>query len=179
MTTSHPLKTGRLWETTVPDDVAYARKLVDDFTRDGRTIAVAESLTGGLLASTIVSAPGASACLRGAVVAYATDTKASILGVSQGQLDATGPVDVEVAKQMASGVAELFSADIGISTTGVAGPEPVDGHEAGTVFMGMHVLGTTTGALFHFDGDRETVRQKAVLEALRWVSESLTSHGEL
>lgn len=161
------------------DAVEVARELIADLTRDSRTLAVAESLTGGLLASTIVSVPGASMCFRGGVVTYMTDTKASVLGVSQEQLDETGPVDPTVAEQMARGVAELFNADIGLSTTGVAGPGPADGHEAGTVVVGLYTSRGASSAVFHFDGQRQDVRSKSVLGALCWVSENLTDTRHL
>lgn len=101
------------------------------------TIAVAESLTGGLLAAAITGVPGASAVFRGSVTAYATDLKASILGVDANLLDEVGAVHAEVARQMAIGVRRLCGADIGIATTGVAGPLPQDGRPVGTVFVSV------------------------------------------
>lgn len=100
------------------------------------SVAVAESLTGGALASAIVDVVGASAVFRGGAVTYATDSKASVLGVSEERLALTGPVDGVVAEQMAHGVAHLFSAEFALSTTGVAGPGPNDGFPAGTVWIG-------------------------------------------
>ena len=96
----------------------------------GATVAVAESLTGGLLAAALVAVPGASRCFRGSVTAYATDLKASVLGVDAGLLAARGAVDAEVAGQMAEGVRRLMGADYGVATTGVAGPDPQDGQLA-------------------------------------------------
>lgn len=101
------------------------------------TIAVAESLTGGLLAAAITGVPGASAVFRGSVTAYATDLKASILGVDANLLDEVGAVHAEVARQMAEGVRRLCRADIGVATTGVAGPTPQDGRPVGTVFVAV------------------------------------------
>lgn len=146
-----------------------ADELVKRLTRAGRTIAVAESLTGGLLAATIVAVPGASACFRGGVVAYATDTKASVLGVEQELLDRAGPVDAEVAAQMASGVAKLYDADVGLSTTGVAGPGPSGGHAPGTVYVGLATAVGASSAAFSFAGNRDAVRNASVLEALTLV----------
>ena len=88
----------------------------------GITLACAESLTGGGLAARIVNTAGVSAIFRGAVVSYATDVKASVLGVSQERLNETGPVDEQVALQMARGACALLAADVALATTGVAGP---------------------------------------------------------
>ncbi len=140
--------------------------LLGSLTERGETIAVAESLTGGRVASAIVSVPGASACFRGGVVAYATRAKAVILGVSPRRLEETGPVDGVVAEQMAAGVAKLFDADYGVATTGVAGPGSADGHEAGTVWIGIHTPRGATSAQFHFPGNRDQVRNAAVSAAL-------------
>ncbi|MGH6654195.1 MAG: CinA family protein [Actinocrinis sp.] len=101
------------------------------------TVAVAESLTGGQLAAAITAVPGASAVFRGSVTAYATDLKASVLGVDAALLGAHGAVHHEVARQMAEGVRRVCRADLGIATTGVAGPEPQDGHPVGTVFVAV------------------------------------------
>ncbi|NLE72145.1 MAG: CinA family protein [Actinomycetales bacterium] len=96
----------------------------------GRTVAVAESLTGGAVTSALVDVPGASACLRGGVVAYATDVKERLLGVPADLL-AGGAVDPEVARAMARGVRAALAADVGVATTGVAGPDPADGRPVG------------------------------------------------
>ena len=110
-------------------------QLIADLTQRGLTIATAESLTGGGLVARLVDVPGASHVVRGGACTYAVDTKSSVLGVSESRLSMTGPVDEEVARQMARGARSLFGADIGVSTTGVAGPGPADGFEAGTVHI--------------------------------------------
>lgn len=132
----------------------------------GRTLAVAESLTGGALASRIVSVPGASAVLRGAVVAYATDLKASLLGVDAALLAARGAVDAEVARRMADGVRVRLGADVGVSTTGVAGPTAQDGKDPGTVFVAVSTDSGTYVRADQFSGDRAAVRRGAVDLAL-------------
>ena len=101
------------------------------------TLAVAESLTGGALAAAVVEVPGASAVLRGGVVAYATDLKHALLGVDAGLLAAEGAVHPEVARQMADGVRERLGATWGVATTGVAGPDPQDGVQPGTVYVAI------------------------------------------
>lgn len=136
-------------------------RLLDALVTRRLTVAVAESLTGGLVLSTLVDAPGASRALRGGVVAYATDVKASLLDVDRALLDAQGAVDPLVARQMAQGAARRLGADLGLATTGVAGPDPQDGFAPGTVFvaaaLGRHVrsLDLTLG------GDRSQIREQA------------------
>jgi nicotinamide-nucleotide amidase len=105
----------------------------------GQTVAVAESLTGGLLAAALTSIPGASAAFRGAVVAYATELKANVLGVPAGLLDRHGAVHPDVAAAMAAGVRRRMSATIGAATTGVAGPDPADGQPVGTVYIAVSI----------------------------------------
>ncbi|MDH6576514.1 CinA family protein [Kitasatospora sp. MAP5-34] len=132
----------------------------------GATLAVAESLTGGLLAATLVDVPGASASFRGSVTAYATEVKASVLGVDEGLLAVRGPVHPVVARQMAEGVRRLLGATYGLSTTGVAGPEPQDGQPVGTVHL---AVAGPTGSLVAsplLSGCRATIRETAVVAAL-------------
>ncbi|WP_254782877.1 MULTISPECIES: CinA family protein [unclassified Curtobacterium] len=154
---------------------AIARQLVADLTGRGATVAVAESLTGGLVVSTLVGVPGASAVVRGGVVAYATPVKHTVLGVSAELLAANGAVDPEVARQMAAGVRTALSVDgepatWGISTTGVAGPDPQDGKAVGTVFIGIATAGSATAWELHLDGDRGAIRTATVSELLTRMS---------
>lgn len=125
-----------------------AEQLVRLLVGAGRTVAVAESLTGGAVTEAIVAVPGASACLRGGVVAYATDLKAELLGVDPRLLARLGPVHAEVAMAMAAGVRARLGADYGLATTGVAGPEPQGGHQPGTVHVA--VLGPDDGEVESF-----------------------------
>lgn len=104
----------------------------------GEHVACAESLTGGLLCAGLVAVPGASAVVRGGVVAYATDVKAVLLGVDPDLLAAHGAVHPDVARAMAAGAARELQADWGVSTTGVAGPAPQDGQAVGTVHVAVH-----------------------------------------
>ncbi|UNZ21634.1 CinA family protein [Streptomyces sp. 891-h] len=114
-------------------------------TERGQTLAVAESLTGGLVAAEITAVPGASRAFRGSVTAYATALKRDVLGVNRALLEERGAVDAETACQMAQGVRSALGADWGLATTGVAGPEPQDGQPVGTVFVA--VAGPTSGAV--------------------------------
>ncbi len=150
-----------------------AVELVDALRRCGWTLACAESLTGGLVAAAIVDVPGASDVFRGGVVAYATDLKAAVLGVSSGQLEQTGPVDREVALQMARGARSVLAADCGVATTGVAGPGPADGHEAGTVWIAVSGPRREFARELHLPGGRSEVRSETVRAAIELVMETL------
>ena len=140
-------------------------------TARGLTIAVAESLTGGLLVAELIKTPGASAAVTGGVVAYNTALKHSVLGVDAELLASRGAVDPEVARQMATGVRTALAvdgrpADIGISTTGVAGPDPQDGHPVGTVFLGFAIANRVSSAALHLSGSRDDIRNAVVSESL-------------
>lgn len=139
----------------------------------GVTVATAESLTAGLVAATLADTPGASGMLQGGVVAYQNSVKAGILGVSEELLSAVGSVDAGVAAAMADGARRACGADIGVSTTGVAGPLPHDGKPVGTVFVG---IATPAGAAAHaylFQGDRPSIRAQATTAALECLLERL------
>lgn len=142
--------------------------------RRGWTIGVAESLTGGALCSELVSVPGASAVLLGGVVAYATPVKQTVLGVDAELLALRGPVDPVVARQMADGVRRVVAvegrnADVGISTTGIAGPESPDGQPVGTVYVGVVTPAGSWTTELHLQGDRTEIRAQTVSEALAFL----------
>lgn len=148
---------------------ALARELVGLLTEQGRTVAVAESLTGGLVVAALVSVPGASAVVRGGVVAYATDVKTRVLGVDPELLALEGAVHPEVAREMARGVVELVGADLGVATTGVAGPDPQDGRPVGEVHVAVARAGGgehVTGHAFDPALGREGIRWASVGAAL-------------
>ncbi|MGU3411887.1 CinA family protein [Microbacterium sp. M1A1_1b] len=158
--------------------VRIAPRVVSELTVRGESVAVAESLTGGLVVAALVAVPGASAVVRGGVVAYATPVKATVLGVSAALLAANGAVDPEVARQMASGVRTALAVDgvpatWGISTTGVAGPDPQDGKSVGTVFVGIASADGAQAFELHLDGDRDAIRQAVVSELLVRLSATL------
>lgn len=146
--------------------VSDASDLIAELTRRGLTIAVAESLTGGLLIAELISVPGASIVVRGGVVAYATELKAELLGVDAALLAASGPIHPEVAKQMASGVRERLGADIGMATTGAAGPDPQDGHAPGEVWLGFAIGDSVSAVGLALGGDRAAIRGDTVSESL-------------
>ncbi|SCK48758.1 nicotinamide-nucleotide amidase [Streptomyces sp. WMMB 714] len=138
------------------------------------TVAVAESLTGGMVAAEITSAPGSSQAFLGSVTAYATDVKQELLGVDGDLLQQRGAVDAEVARQMAQGVRKLLRSTWGVATTGVAGPEPQDGNEVGTVYVAVAGPRGADSRLLQLDGNRATIRKGSVTNALKLLNEELT-----
>ncbi|WP_432496559.1 CinA family protein [Kineococcus auxinigenes] len=155
--------------TPVSTGEPAAARVVAALRAAGLTVATAESLTGGLVCAALVDVPGASAVVRGGLVAYATELKASLLGVDGALLARTGPVDAEVARQMARGARARLGADVGLATTGVAGPGPADGHPAGTVFVAVAADALPGGAAARrlaLAGERAEVRRTAVQEVL-------------
>ena len=133
----------------------------------GETVAAAESLTAGLFCATLATVPGASATLRGGVVVYATELKTALAGVPTGLLAAHGPVSPETAAALAEGVRERCAATWGIGLTGVAGPDPVDGHGPGRVYLGISDGRSTDVVELDLPGDRAAVRTGAVAAAMR------------
>ena len=147
--------------------------LVLELARRGQTVAAAESLTGGLLCATLVDVPGASKVLRGGLVVYATDLKASLVGVPEDLLERQGAVDPDVALALARGARERCRADWGLATTGVAGPDPQDGVAVGTVFVAVAGADGAWVRRLDLDGDRDAIRARAVAAALDLLVERL------
>jgi PncC family amidohydrolase len=158
-----------LGDVVAAEDRRLEEAVVDSLRARRLTAATAESLTGGLVSATLVSVPGASDVLRGAVVAYATDLKADLGGVPDAVLERDGAVAHTTAMAMAMGVRGRCRADLGVATTGVAGPDPQEGHPAGTMHVAVASNSTVRVASFEPDAvrrDRETVRRIAVVRAL-------------
>ena len=139
----------------------------------GATLATAESLTGGLVAARLVDVPGASAVFRGGIVAYATELKATLVGVDTDLLARLGPVAADVAAALAEGARLRCGADWGVGTTGVAGPDPQDGKPAGTVFVGVAGPGGPAVRALHLAGDRPAIRAATVAAAFELLAERL------
>jgi len=155
-----------------------AERVVAELALRGERVALSESLTGGLLTSALVDVPGASAVVSGGVVAYATDLKATLLDVDPVLLAERGAVDAEVALQMARGVRVRLAidgrtADHGLATTGVAGPEPQDGHPAGTVWIASSSDAGDEVRSLVVVGDRAAVREATVDAALELLGRGL------
>ena len=141
----------------------------------GLTLSTAESLTGGALASAIVSVPGASEVYVGGVVAYATELKVSLLGVPQEVVDRDGVVSATCAEAMALGARARTGADVGVATTGVAGPDPQEGRPPGTVFVAVSGPDGSDVAVLALEGDRAAVRAATVDAALDLVLRGLAT----
>ncbi|WP_151775229.1 CinA family protein [Streptomyces abyssomicinicus] len=165
-----------------------AAEVVLMLTHHGETVAVAESLTGGLVAAELTEVPGASKAFLGSVTAYATEVKHRLLGVDERLLAEHGAVDARVARQMAEGVRRALGADWGIATTGVAGPEPQDGQPVGTVFVA--VAGGAAGAAhgaeasaggkvraLRLNGTRAEIRMESARSVLALLLEELLDAG--
>ncbi|GAA0502849.1 CinA family protein [Microbacterium aurantiacum] len=143
-----------------------AAELLAALRRRGWSVACAESLTGGLVCAELTAVPGASATVRGGVVAYATDCKVSVLGVDPALTARVGAVDPDVADQMAEGVRRLFDAEVGIATTGVAGPDPQDGQPVGTVHVSVATPAGIVRRRLALGGTREEIRTETVRSAV-------------
>ena len=145
--------------------------LIAELMERGLTIAVAESLTGGLLVAELIRIPGASSVVLGGVVAYNTELKHTVLGVDAALLAEQGPVHPEVVIQMARGVRSALAvggvpADVGVATTGVAGPDPQGGHAPGTAFIGISTTEDEFSVRVTLIGDRQQIRDGVVYESL-------------
>lgn len=138
----------------------------------GMTLAVAESLTGGLVGSRLTEADGASEFFAGGVVAYATEVKRKLLGVGD-----SPAVSEETARDMATGVAGVLGTDVGLSLTGVAGPAEQDGQPVGTVWIGVHDASGTDARLLRLAGGRDQIRQIAAISALDMLRRRLLDEG--
>ena len=136
---------------------------------EGSTVATAESLTGGRLAVRFTDVPGVSETYLGGAVTYATALKRSMLGVADEIVEEHGVVSAECAEAMASGVRAMTGATYGLSTTGVAGPDPQEGKPVGTVYVGLAGPGFVTSEVLQLDGGRAEIQEatcEAVLAAL-------------
>lgn len=155
-----------------------ASAIISALAQRGLTIAIAESLTGGAVTAELVSVPGSSAVLRGAVVAYDTALKSNLLGVPVDLLAQHGPVHAEVAALMAEGVRGAAAvgghpADIGVATTGVAGPDPQGDAPVGLAFVAVVDAAGTEVRELTLSGDRAEIRAQAVEAALQLLVDRL------
>jgi nicotinamide-nucleotide amidase len=153
------------------DDEAIEDAVARALATESLTLGLAESLTGGLAASRLVNVPGASRWFRGSVVSYASEVKFNVLGVPEGPV-----VSEDAARAMADGARSVLGADVGLSMTGVAGPDSQDDMPPGTVFVGLARPGHATEAYsFTVPGDRDRVRQYATIAALDLLRRTLGS----
>jgi nicotinamide-nucleotide amidase len=143
-----------------------ASQVLDRLRAGGQTVAVAESLTGGLVAAALTDVPGSSAAFRGGVVAYATELKAELLGVDAMMLRRHGAIYPPVAAAMAEGVRARLGATYGVATTGVAGPASADGQPVGTAHIAVSVADDTVVRTIALAGDRHEIRRLTVEHVL-------------
>lgn len=148
------------------------KQLIDRLSAAGRKLAVAESCTGGMLGARITSVAGSSGCFAGGVISYSNELKQDLLGVDRGLIERYGAVSEQVAAAMAEGVCRIARSDIGVSITGIAGP---DGGTAakpvGLVYIGLAGGGQTVVKKFVFTGTRSEIRESAAEAALLMLME--------
>lgn len=133
----------------------------------GKTLATAESCTGGGIGAALTAVPGSSKVYKGGIISYTNDVKMKMLGVSSNTLNADGAVSEKVAEAMAVGARRLLNTDVAVSVTGLAGPEgDTYGNPVGTVYIGYSDAKLSATEHFHFEGDRESIRAQAVTAAL-------------
>ena len=140
---------------------------------NGRTLATAESCTGGGIGAALTAIPGSSKTYKGGIVCYTNWVKEQVLGVPGEMLEEYGAVSSQVAQAMAQCIKERLKTDVAVSVTGLAGPEGDDrGNPVGTVFIGFESENITVVKQFRFSGDRDDVRRQAVVEALKLILEN-------
>ncbi|MGC2063395.1 MAG: CinA family protein [Thermodesulfovibrionales bacterium] len=157
------------------DFLEIVQSIADTLTRRGMTLALAESCTGGYIANAVTDLPGASGFFILGVVSYSSGSKESVLGVSAEDLDKFGTVSAETASAMARKVRDLSGATLGLSTTGVAGPDTVEGKEKGLVYIAVAYEGHLNEKMLRLSGDRQEIKRTASLEALRFLRGVLDS----
>ncbi len=137
---------------------------------EGKTLATAESCTGGMIGQLLTAVPGASSVYKGGVVSYCNEIKHRLLGVDEQTLNEYGAVSAPTARAMAQGARKLLDADAAVSVTGLAGPGGDDfGNPVGTVFIGYSDTKVTLAEEYHFSGDRDAVRAQAAEATLALV----------
>ncbi|WP_058485404.1 competence/damage-inducible protein A [Defluviitalea phaphyphila] len=142
-----------------------------------KTISVAESCTGGLLAGRIINYPGISAVFKEGMVTYSNEAKIKRLGVKEDILKKYGAVSKETAEEMAIGIAKISNSDIGVSTTGIAGPSGGTKEKpVGLVYAGLYINGKVYSKKFNFRGDRQTIRERTVISVLDWIRRELLTN---
>jgi PncC family amidohydrolase len=140
----------------------------------GKTLATAESCTGGMIGAALTAVPGASKVYKGGIISYWSEVKQELLGVDPEDLNNLGPVSAQVAGSMADGARKALHTDYGISVTGLAGPDGDEfGKPVGTVFVGLSTRSKTVARQFRFYGDREDIRNQAARATLEFILEEV------
>lgn len=143
-----------------------ASRLVAEFGRRGWTLATCESLTAGAVAGEIATVPGASTVLRGGLITYATDLKTALAGVEAAIIERDSVISQAVVEQMARGARDRCAATVGVACTGVAGPDPQDGHQPGEVWIAVAGPGGVLSRHLQMSGDRASIRRATVAEVI-------------
>lgn len=157
---------------------AYEFELVATLRAAGATVSTAESCTGGLVAARITSVSGASEAFKYGAVTYCNEAKNKILGVEKGTLETLGAVSAKTAAEMAAGVRKIMNAEIGVSVTGLAGPNGGEGKPVGLVFVAVNSDKYSEVTENHFSGDRISVRNQAADKALELALMAAKKLGE-
>ncbi|GGK00539.1 putative competence-damage inducible protein [Lentibacillus kapialis] len=144
------------------DDQTLEEKVLALLKQANKSIGAAESLTGGMFTDKLIAVPGASDVCPGGIVCYDTKVKENVLQIPQNIIHQYGTISKECAAAMAENTSSLLDTDIGISFTGVAGPDSVEGYEAGTVYIALHHKSGNLARKFSFSGDRQAIRKRAV-----------------
>ena len=147
------------------------------FREYGRTLGSVESFTGGLFAREITKVSGASHFFKGALVTYASEEKNRILGISYDVIDEYGVVSREVAAQMASNGQKLLNVDYCVSFTGNAGPTAMEGKPVGLIYIGIAIYDTVEVYEFHLSGDRDTIQNEGVNNALKLLEQKILENN--
>ena len=158
--------------------MATTESLVGDLGSRGITLATAESLTGGDLGALVTAIPGASKTYLGGVISYATEVKVQVLGVSEETVETDGVVSEQCAKEMAVGVRDLLKADIGLSTTGVAGPMPQEDKPVGLAYVGVAHGDDVRVKEVNAEGSRWDIRRAVVSAAMDLLAETVEGIAE-
>ena len=138
----------------------------------GKTLATAESCTGGGIGQALTAVPGSSAVFKGGIISYCNEVKHQLLGVEEALLEQFGAVSAPVAEAMAEGARMALQSDLAVSVTGLAGPGGDEfGHPVGTVYIGYSERSLRLSREYHFTGDREAVRRQAIRAVLEWILE--------
>lgn len=150
------------------DDDTMESVVLDELRKRGLTLGIAESLTGGLICSRITAIPACSDVFRGGMIPYDRELKVSVLGTSD-----IPAVSEQMAIELAEGACRVLGTDVGLAVTGVAGPSPHEGHDPGTVWIGLSINGRTDSAFIDFPFDRDRVRQFTCISALGFLRNRL------
>jgi len=154
------------------NDQSMEAVILDLLRAQGRTLATAESFTGGLIASRLTAIPGASSVFRGSVVSYASEVKFDVLGVPRGPV-----ISEDAVLAMAEGACRVLGADVSVAVTGVAGPDEQEGLPVGTVWLATCIDGEAAALPARLPGDRERVRQFATITVLNQLRQRLQAGG--